>query len=184
MSDDTSAPANDPAADWFPLDELTGRLAGLVWVEQRLAEIFDSWITTTGHAASAVALSRAGKHHDWHAAILGDVLATSPQLAASERIVAPTGGWQRAVDQMLALEDIEARLAAIVHVTDPWLQREIDALQDLANPVSDSEHERLLRFVALDHVTDGEEIAALLSAHQTTAVDLQGRRAIAEIDLG
>lgn len=180
---DQSGSGDDASPDWFPLDELTGRLASLVWVERRLGEILGSWVRSTADASLVVAFSRIASHHDWHASLLQEVLATSPELNATDRIVAPTEGWRRAIEQMASLDDTEARLAAIAQVADPWLRREIGALRDLANPLSDRDHDRMLQFVCLDHEADSAELVALLKQHEIGAVQLQGRREVASIDL-
>lgn len=183
MSDDTSASEPDSAHDWFPLDELTTRLAELVWVEQQLAAVMAEWAQTTDQADVAVAFARAGGHHAWHAELLGEALATSPALAAGDRIAAPTAGWKRAVDQLRSVEQTRARLAAISRLVGPWLEREIGALRGLANPVSDRDHDRLLGFVSLDHDTDHEGLQQLFESLDGGAIDLAGRRDLAEIDL-
>lgn len=183
MSDDTVDRDSANADDWFPLDELTQRLAGLAWVEQQLADVFSGWVETTPHAATAVAFARAGDHHRWHSELLVDVLATSPQLAAGDRIGAPTEGWGRAIGQLRALDATEGRMAAIVRLIAPWFDREIASLRDLANPLSDRDHDRILGFVSLDHQADHEELTKLFELFQDQPVDLGRRREIAEIDL-
>jgi len=183
VSGDTTASGSDAAHDWFPLDELTTRLGALTWVEQQLADVLDGWVATTPEAAAAVAFARTSRHHQWHSELLVEVLATSPQLEAHDRIVAPTTGWQRAIDQLRAVDDTQARLNAVARLIAPWLDREVGAIRDLANPVSDADHDRILGFVSLDHQADHAKIDELSAAYQQRPVDLSQRREIAEIDL-
>lgn len=183
MNDKPITDASDAGGDWFTFDELTTRLAALAWVEQQLADVFDRWVMSTDEAAATVAFGRAGQHHAWHGELLVDALATSPQLDASSRIVAPTPGWAAAVDQLKALDSVDVRLTATIRIIDPWLAREVGALRELANLVSDRDHARLLGFVSLDHAADHAEIGELFATRSQSAIDLHGRRELAEITL-
>ncbi len=76
------------------------------------------------------------------------------------------------------------RLKALAKVIDPWLEREIGALQELARPVSDAAMMRWLRFVSIDHHDDGQACALLVSSQSSTTVSVQDHRVIASLDLG
>lgn len=169
--------------DWFTFDEATTRLAALVWVEQQLVDVLELWAMSSADAAATVAFGRAARHHEWHASLLVEALATSPQLDASARIVAPTSGWTAAATKLKALESVDVRLTAVERIVEPWLEREIGALRDLANRVSDRDHDRLLGFVSLDHTADHAEIRELLAERSQAAIDLDDRRELAEITL-
>ena len=172
--------------EWFPLQELTQRLGGLVWVERRLAELASEWSRIDASAPAAVAFAALGGHHAWHAEIINQCLPTSPALAAGEVIEAPTAGWQRAVDTLRTLDAPDAtttRLKALVRVVDPWLARELGALTELANPVSDAAMTRWLRFAMLDHHDDGDATIRLLTNRSGEAVTLDEHAVLSELDL-
>lgn len=183
MNEGPTTDGSDASGDWFTLDELTSRLGALAWVEQQLALVLEHWAMDSDDAAATVAFSRAARHHQWHGELVAEALATSPQLNANERIGSPTAGWTAAIEQLTALRSLDVRLTAIVRIVAPWLAREIAALRDLANSTSDRDHDRLLGFVSSDHAADHAEIADVLDRRSHLAIDLDGRRELADITL-
>lgn len=183
--EDTDPPQPDPD-DWFPLEELAGRIAALVWVEQTVANLYDSWSALEPHSGARILLARAASHHGWHADILTQCLPTSPQLADVATPVPPTTGWSDAVTTLRSIDGSDqspARIAAIVREIDPWLMRETTSLLDLARPVADAHLTRWLRFIEIDHCDDGEVMAELLDALQANTISLADRSVLSGIDL-
>ena len=169
--------------DWFTLAELTERLGGLVWVEEQISQVLTLWAANEATAPTAIFFATAAGHHEWHAQVVRDCLPTSPRLLESEPVVAPTTGWDNTITTLRNLTDADAtsaRLKTLVKVINPWLDREIGALVDLARPVSDAAMMRWLRFVSIDHHEDNEA-ATHLAASQTVRVG--DHRLIANLDL-
>ena len=178
-------PTADPD-DWFPLEELTQRIAALVWVERALADLYERWSTVESHSGARILLAQASRHHAWHAEVLGECLPTSPQLAGDATPTAPTQGWADALTTLTAIDgesESPARIAAVVRELDPWLARETTALLDLARPVADAHLTRWLRFVEIDHHEDSKAMAALLDALQANTISLHDRTLLNRIDL-
>jgi len=162
------------------------RLGGLVWVESQLAELYQLWSQIEAHAPAAVFFATAGSHHSWHAEVVGDCLPTSPALGAQNAIQAPTKGWRSAISILGSLtgpDTTTPRLKAINKFIDPWLDREIGALVELARPVSDAPMMRWLRFVSIDHHDDGDAVSAMLAARSGEAVRFDDHVMLGEIDL-
>lgn len=173
--------------DWFTFAELTDRLAALVWVEEELADLLDSWSRLEDHAGTAVLFATTSRHHRWHGEVIRHCLPTSPQLADRAKIAAPTSEWVDAIATLGELTDAgatTARLRAVVRVIDPWLDREIGALRELSRPVSDAATMRWLRFVAIDHHDDGEGAASLLASRAAEATRFDDHVLINSLNLG
>jgi len=173
--------------DWFTLAELTERLGGLVWVEEQLAELLANWASTEEVASAAVFFATTSRHHQWHAQVVRDCLPTSPRLLISQVVRAPTVGWERAIVSLGELSrgnGTVPRLKALAKVIDPWLDREIGALGDVARPVSDAAMMRWLRFVSLDHHDDAAAAGLLSSSHaSSSAASVEDHRLISSLDL-
>lgn len=172
--------------DWFTLAELTKRLGGLVWVEEQLSELLALWAGSEASAPTAIFFATASGHHQWHAQVIRGCLPTSPRLLEHEVVVAPTMGWDRAIETLGGLTEEEAtlpRLKALVRIIDPWLDREIGALLDLARPISDAAMIRWLRFVAIDHHDDGEAASLLAASAASQATRVADHRLITSLDL-
>lgn len=183
--EDAEPPRPDPD-DWFPLEELAGRIAALVWVEQTIADLYESWSALEPHSGARILLARAASHHRWHAEILTQCLPTSPQLAEAATPSAPTAGWADAVTTLQSIDGADqspARIAAIVREIDPWLVRETTSLLDLARPVADAHLTRWLRFIEIDHHDDGKVMAELLDVLQANTISLADRSLLSGIDL-
>ena len=172
--------------DWFSLAELTQRLGALVWVEGQVAELLVGWSRIEAAGSVALAFRATGGHHQWHAEILTDCLPTSPLLEPKDAVRPPTTGWQKAVETLSSLTDPEAtaaRLRSMVKVVDPWLEREIGSLTELARPVSDASMSRWLRFVSLDHADDGEALFHLLAARSSEPTRFEDHALVSALDL-
>ena len=172
--------------DWFTLAELTQRIGGLVWVEERLAEVLHAWSAVESHAATAVYLAAAGGHHRWHGEVMRGCLPTSSSLLEPDPIRAPTSGWATAIVTLGEFTDPDAthsRLRSLVRVVDPWLERETGALAELARPISDAPMMRWLRFVRIDHHDDADSAVQLLAATSEDMVRLDDHLAVSNIDL-
>jgi hypothetical protein len=172
--------------DWFTLAELTERLGGLVWVEEQLSQLLTGWAANEASASAAIFFATAGGHHAWHAEVVRGCLPTSPSLTDHEVVVAPTNGWTRTITTLATLTDAEAtlpRLKAVVKVIDPWLDREIGALVDLARPISDAAMMRWLRFVNLDHHDDNQAAALLTASSVSNTTYVDDHRLIAGLEL-
>jgi len=172
--------------DWFSLQELTGRLGSVVWVESALADVTEQWSRIEAHAGAAVLFASTSGHHRWHAQIVRDCLPTSPQLQAEQAVRPPTDGWKNAVEVLASIAEPDAtstRLRALAKIVDPWLDREVGALVDLARPVSDAAMIRWLRFLSIDHHDDGEAVAQMLAARAGEAVGFDGHVLLHSIDL-
>lgn len=179
-------PSEPSADDWFPLVELAGRIAELVWVEQSLAELYEAWSAFEPHSGARILLAQASRHHAWHAEVLTGCLPTSPQLGEQATPRPPTQGWADAITMLRSIDAADqspARLAAIVRQLDPWLVRETTALLDLARPVADAHLTRWLRFIEIDHHDDGAAMAELLDALQANTISLRDRSLLGQIDL-
>ena len=173
-----------PDGEWFPLEELTNRLAALVWVESQLAELLARWASVDEHPGACILFLQAGRHHEWHAEILRGCLPTSEQLATEPH--PPTEGWRDAVERLTGVDAPEqtiSRLGALVRELDPWLARETDTLFELARPIADAPLLRWLRFIEIDHDDDGRGLAELLDALATNTVSLTDHSMLHEIDL-
>ncbi|MDB4205961.1 hypothetical protein N9812_02005 [bacterium] len=172
--------------DWFTLAELTERLGGLVWVEEQLSQLLTGWAANEASAPAAIFFATAGGHHAWHAQVVRGCLPTSPRLTEHEVVVAPTIGWTRTITTLATLTDAEAtlpRLKALVKVIDPWLDREIGALLDLARPISDAAMMRWLRFITIDHHDDGQAAALLTASTASNTTYVDDHRLIAGLEL-
>ena len=172
--------------DWFTLAELTERLGGLVWVEEQLSQLLAGWAANEASAPAAIFFATAGGHHAWHAQVVRGCLPTSPRLTEHEVVVAPTIGWTRTITTLATLTDAEAtlpRLKALVKVIDPWLDREIGALVDLARPISDAAMMRWLRFITIDHHDDGQAAALLTASTASNTTYVDDHRLIAGLEL-
>lgn len=172
--------------DWFPLDELSARLAELVWVETAVADVFAAWSTHEADAASALAFRVAAGHHRWHADVLAGCLPTSAQLAETCRPKPPTPGWEAAIDvlhELVAPDQSSARLTVAVRKIEPWLERECSALLELLRPVADAALLRWLRFIVDDHQRDHAPLSARRAALQGNTVQLGDRALLDRIDL-
>lgn len=172
--------------DWFTLEELTGRIGGLVWVEEQLGDLLGFWLRVESDDATAVYLATASGHHRWHAEVLRKCLPTSPKLGAEHAVRPPTDGWDAAVVTLRKLNDPDAtvaRLRSLVKVLHPWVAREIGALVELARPVSDAPMSRWLRFVTIDHDDDGQAAVELLAAHADDAVRFDEHVLVNELSL-
>ncbi len=172
--------------DWFTLAELTGRLGGLVWVEDQVATVVDSWTAVDAHEPSVVLFHSTSRHHRWHSEVIRDCLATSPQLRETDVVQAPTPGWAAAIATLGELADPDAtvaRLKSLVKVVNPWIERETGALLDLARPVSDAATSRWLRFVSIDHRDDDDAATELLATRASAAVRFDDHLAINDLHL-
>lgn len=172
--------------DWFTLAELTGRLGALTWVETQLAEILDQWAAVESDEASVVYFATAAGHHRWHSEVVQNCLATSPRLREVEVVQAPTEGWRSSAVSLRELTNPDAtaaRLKSLVRLVDPWVDREISALLDLARPISDAATSRWLRFVSIDHHDDGHAAVELLAAHSHDAVRFDEHLLVNELSL-
>ena len=161
-------------------------MGGLVWVESQLATIMRSWSQIEVEASVAVGFATIAGHHQWHSEVIEACLPTSPALDAEAAVSAPTEGWEAATQRLAALTDPDAttaRLKAVVRVVDPWLSREIGALQELARPVSDAPMQRWLRFVSIDHDDDGEWASKLLTRGGNDVIGFDEHVLIGELDL-
>lgn len=77
----------------------------------------------------------------------------------------------------------DARLKALAKVIDPWIEREIGVLLDLARPISDASMVRWLRFISIDHHEDGEASASLLASRTSSAIRFDDHLLIHEMSL-
>lgn len=172
--------------DWFPLNELTARLAELVWVETAVADVFDAWSACEADGESAQAFRIAAGHHRWHSEVLTRCLPTSDQLADRCRPKPPTAGWETATAMLHELVDPDqssTRLTVAVREIDPWLDRECSALLDLLRPIADAPLLRWLRFIVDDHQRDHAPLSDRLGALQGNTVQLGDRALLDRIDL-
>ena len=172
--------------DWFTLAELTERLGGLVWVEEQLSQLLAGWAANEASAPAAIFFAIAGGHHAWHAQVVRGCLPTSPRLTEHDVVVAPAIGWTRTITTLGTLTDAGAtlpRLKALVKVIDPWLDREIGALLDLARPISDAAMMRWLRFITIDHHDDGQAAALLTASTASNTTYVDDHRLIAGLEL-
>ncbi len=169
---------------WFPLVELAGRIGGLIWVEQQLFELLGAWATDETDVASKLLFAETGRHHGWHAQLLTEALPTSPELLDRSLISAPSDGWVSAPSQLRRLQGAGVRIRALERVLNPWVDREIAALQDLAVPSSDRPSTRLLNIVGFDHRRDQSECERVTEKRNSDVVDLDMQRLLASIDLG
>lgn len=172
--------------DWFPLEELNLRLAQLVWVEEAVAGVLDTWAGIESHAGATRAHAVAAAHHRWHAQVLGELLATSPALDASSAVGPPTPGWSQAIETLIELADpsrTATRLRVLLREINPWLARETGALLDLARPIADAELARWLRFIEIDHHDDGAGLGVMLEALIGNTESLEDRALLASVDL-
>ena len=172
--------------DWFTLAELTERLGGLVWVEEQLSQLLAGWAANEASAPAAIFFATAGGHHAWHAQVVRGCLPTSPRLTEHDVVVAPTRGWTRTITTLGTLTDAGAtlpRLKALVKVIDPWLDREIGALVDVARPISDAAMMRWLRFITIDHHDDGQAAALLTASTASNTTYVDDHRLIAGLEL-
>jgi len=178
---------DDPHPDeWFPLEELAERVAGLVWVERQLGRLLVGWAAIEEHPGARILMLQAGRHHDWHAEVLSGCLPTSVQLEEVARPSPPTEGWRDAVERLAEVDDPAqtiSRLGAVVRELDPWLARESDTLFELARPIADAPLLRWLRFIEIDHDDDGRGMAELLDALAANTVSLTDHSMLHEIDL-
>jgi len=172
--------------DWFTLAELAGRLGSLAWVEDQIADVLTTWSAIESHASSAIFFSTTSAHHRWHAAVIRQCLPTSPQLRAADVEGPPTGGWSASIATLGGLIDPDAtaaRLKALAKVVDPWLDREVASLLDVARPISDAAMMRWLRFISIDHDEDGQAARELAAARSADAVRFDDHRAVSALDL-
>jgi len=172
--------------DWFPLDELAGRLAELIWVESGVADVFDAWSTKEADAESALAFRAAAGHHRWHAEVLGRCLPTSDQLVERCRPKPPTPGWDAALATMHELVEVDqssTRLTVATREIGPWLDREYSALFELLRPIADAALLRWLRFIVDDHAKDYAPLVARLAELEGNTVRLGDRALLDQIDL-
>ena len=172
--------------DWFTLAELTERLGGLVWVEEQLSQLLAGWAANEASAPAAIFFATAGGHHAWHAQVVRGCLPTSPRLTEHDVVVAPAIGWTRTITTLGTLTDAGAtlpRLKALVKVIDPWLDREIGALVDVARPISDAAMMRWLRFITIDHHDDGQAAALLTASTASNTTYVDDHRLIAGLEL-
>ena len=172
--------------DWFTLAELTKRLGGLVWVEERLADLLTGWSRADEHAPSAIFFATSAGHHAWHGEVMRSCLPTSPELLDPDPVAAPTAGWEASIATLGDLDAPEAtstRLKALARVIDPWLEREIGALLELGRPVSDAAIMRWLRFSAIDHHDDGEAASHLLASRASEATTFDDHLLISSLRL-
>ena len=172
--------------DWFPLDELAGRLAELVWVENAVADVFAAWSIHEADAASALAFRVAAGHHRWHGEVLAGCLPTSAQLAEQCRPKPPTAGWEAAIDVLHGLAEPDqssTRLTVAVRKIEPWLERECSALLQVLRPIADAALLRWLRFIVDDHQRDHAPLSERLVALQGNTVQLGDRALLERIDL-
>jgi len=162
--------------DWFPLVELTARLGALAWAEQAVGDCLQKWSAIEPDPVIAVFFDTAGRHHQWHAHVIRDCLPAYESLRENEPEQPPSPGWAAAIDAMGSLHDPDstaARLRVLAKSIDPWFERELGMLMELANPVSDAGVSRWLRFVTLDHAEDGARAAVFLSNRSDDAVRLE-----------
>ena len=172
--------------DWFTLAELTERLGGLVWVEEQLSQLLAGWAANEASAPAAIFFATAGGHHAWRAQVVRGCLPTSPRLTEHDVVVAPAIGWTRTITTLGTLTDAGAtlpRLKALVKVIDPWLDREIGALVDVARPISDAAMMRWLRFITIDHHDDGQAAALLTASTASNTTYVDDHRLIAGLEL-
>ena len=173
--------------DWFTLLELTNRLGSLVWVEEQLAEVLRGWSTVEAHASAAIFFATTARHHEWHGEIVRGCLPTSPQLLEPEVVRAPTSGWKTSMATLQDLTDPDAtaaRMKSLVKVIDPWIDREIGVLLELARPVCDAPMIRWLRFASHDHHDDSTAANLLIAALVSDAVRFEDHMVVNTLDLG
>ena len=172
--------------EWFTLSEVAERLGALVWVETQLAELLTGWSSIESEPAVAVHFATVGRHHRWHAHVIGECLPTMAALDRTAVVVAPTAGWQTSVETLRGLvgpDATSARLRSIVKVIDPWVAVDTASLLDLARPISDAAMCRWLRFVELDHHDDGAAAAELLANLNEPAVRFDDHLVVHDLDL-
>ena len=172
--------------EWFSLAELTERIGGLVWVEKQVGDVLVDWSKVDPAPSVAIALRIAGGHHHWHSEVLTSCLPTSPGLAPADAVKPPTSGWTATIETLRSLREPQGtavRLRSIVKVINPWIEREIDMLIELARPVSDAAMTRWLRFASLDHDDDGGGLARLLAARSDEPVRFEDHAIVNGLDL-
>lgn len=172
--------------EWFSLEELTSRVAQLIWVEQTLSEVMVAWSSAEPAAARAVFYAEAGRHHRWHAEILTTCLPTSEQLVSASEVRAPSEQWSKTALELRALgaeDDSSLRAQALTQEIHPWLDREETALRDIGGPTSAKHLIRWLRFIALDHHDHLDRVTNLVRVSAAEPTRLSDRAALGRMKL-
>jgi hypothetical protein len=162
--------------------ERARHIATFRFVEVRLMEIAAAWTPTTPEMEVKVLLGR----HIWDFAQHADALGkrTFELRERPQHSRAPTGGYQRLLDDVRGLEDTAERLAALYDAVLPGLARRYEAYLEEADPILDAPS-----FVIIDRIladlrrqrADAQDMRRELGLAAAVPGDLGRREGVLEL---
>lgn len=150
--------------------QLVPRMGGLAWIARSLFQLEGRWAESMADPVATIHLATQSRYHGWHATLWAEALPDSPALEAAGHVVAPSMGWQSAVDLVGDAVDSEgnepdvARLSALYRVFLPRLMVELVALEEGLDGPGDAHIERVAGLVRADATADLIGGLALLNA--------------------
>lgn len=142
------------------IEELTDALGGYVWLQRNLAAGLHSWRAVESDAEVAVYLHSAACRFEQHGTGWEALLADSPALAASERVRAPSPGWEQVFDG--AAGGTAERLVILLHVVLPRMLISLERFAAQLGEVSEAAEQRFCAGVASDLAAQQSRGLALL----------------------
>ena len=130
------------------IEELTDALGGYVWLQRNLSDGLNSWRAGESDAGVAVYLHSSARRFEQHSAGWEALLADSPALAASERVRAPSPGWEQVFDG--AASETTERLVILLHVVLPRMLISLERFAAQLGEVSEAAEQRFCAGVASD----------------------------------
>ena len=130
------------------IEELTDAVGGYAWLQRHLAGVLHSWRGDERDAGVAVYLHSAARRFEQHSAGWEALLADSPALAASERVRAPSPGW----DQLFGrtANGTAERLVILLHIVLPRMLISLERFAGQLGEVSEAAEQRFCVAVATD----------------------------------
>ncbi len=142
------------------IEELTDALGGYVWLQRNLADGLHSWRAVESDAEVAVYLHSTACRFEQHGAGWEALLADSPALAASERVRAPSPGWEQVFDG--AASGTAERLVILLDVVLPRMLISLERFAAQLGEVSEAAEQRFCAGVASDLAAQQSRGLALL----------------------
>ena len=122
------------------IEDLTDSVGHYVWLHRQLAESVASWAAGEADAPVSVYLHGAARRFVQHSSGWEALLADSPALAATERVRAPSPGWEELF--RAASADTSERLVTLLHVVLPRMLASLDRLSGELGEVADGAERR------------------------------------------
>ena len=142
------------------IEGLTDAVGGYAWLHRHLADALHSWSAGESDAEVAVYLHSTARRFERHSAGWEALLADSPALAASERVRAPSPGWEQLFGGTTG--GTAERLVILLHIVLPRILISLERFAGQLGEVSEAAEQRFCAAVATDLRAEQSRGLALL----------------------